>query len=200
MYVYVSASELTRETPRTRKFYHIMTLTFKHILIILLLFSFTFKVSAQKNQNIVRPKIIRIVTKLERGNEVHFGNPVGVAGLPETNNKYYNLYQKLKRKATNAELIELTKSKSIIIFVYAFKILYSHEYVGLKDIFLRHINDSTLFWTAGGCTGFVEQVNWFMLQLLKPTNKDGSKTYLTKSEYKLYYNSLKEGKSDLVPN
>lgn len=176
-----------------------MLLIFKHNLTILLLLVLTFKVSAQKNQPVVRLKITRIVNKLEKGKEVHFGYPVGIASLPETNNKYYKLYQKLKRKATNAELIRLTKSKSEIITIYAFNILHSRNYEGLKYIFFRHIRDTTLFWTAGGCTGIVGSVNWFMLRLLKPTNENGYRYCLTKSEYNMYRNQLEKGDYDFHP-
>ena len=146
---------------------------------LLLLFNLT--VSAQSN---IRTNIRNITNKLQKDNRVHFGYPVGFAGKPETGNKYYRLYKKLNAKAKTQELLELTKSNSTLIVIYAFDILQDRNYDGLKNIFLDHVNDTTWFWTAGGCTGFIDRVNWFMLRRLKPIN-DGTQ-WLTKAEYELY--------------
>src|SRR6266542_934828 len=59
-------------------------------------FGFSFlitTVNAQTRQT-PRPEINRLVDKLKKEDEVHFGYPVGYAGIPETNNKYYKLYLK----------------------------------------------------------------------------------------------------------
>lgn len=148
--------------------------------IVLLLFNLT--VDAQLS---VRASVLNITNKLQKDNQVHFGYPVGFAGEPEHDNKYYKLYKRLKAKATTQELVALTKSTSALVVVYAFDILQERNYEGLKSIFLDHVNDTTWFWTAGGCTGFVDRVNWFMLKRLKPA--DSMETNgLTKSEYDLY--------------
>ena len=164
-------------------------------LALLLAIFFAATISAQTNKIAVRPKINRIVTGLQKDRMVYFGYPVGYGGSDGTKIKYYKLYKKLMHKATNEELIELTKNKSANIIIYAFKILYIRNYNGLKNIFLDNINDSTQFWTSGGCTGVVNQVNWFMLWLLKPMDKDNSKVHLTKEEYDFYCNKFsKENK------
>ena len=154
--------------------------------IILLLFNLA--VNAQSD---IRNNILNITEKLQKDNQVHFGYPVGFAGKPETGNKYYKLYKRLKSKATTQELVELTNSTSTLVVVYAFDILQERNYDGLKNIFLDHVNDTTWFWTTGGCTGFIDRVNWFMLRRLKPI--DGAATNgLTKFEYDSYCRRFKK--------
>lgn len=149
-------------------------------------------VTAKDSQSNIRRKIQRIADRLQKDNMAHFGYAVGYAAKPETNNKYFKLYKRLKSKATNQELIALTNSKSEIIVVYAFNILHSRNYEGLKDIFLNHVSDTTWFWTAGGCTGFVDRINWFMLRRLKPTGDKTAKILFTKNEYDLYCSRFKK--------
>lgn len=139
----------------------------------------------------IRTNILNITNKLQKDNQVHFGYPVGFAGKPEIGNKYYKLYKRLEGKATTQELVELTKSKSALVVVYAFDILQGRNYYGLKNIFLEHVNDTTWFWTAGGCTGFIDRVNWFMLKRLKPIDNTATNG-LTKSEYDLYCSRFKK--------
>jgi hypothetical protein len=149
-------------------------------------------INAKTNQIDIRPKIVRIVGKLKKDNYVHFGYAVGYRAVRETKNKYYKLYSKLKAKATNDELVALTSDSSKNIVVYSFSILHSRDYENLKSIFINHIGDTTFYWTAGGCTGFIERVNWFMLLQLKPSDKGGSKNYLTKQEYEEYCAKFKK--------
>ena len=164
----------------------------RHFFICTFLLLFSLTTAANDPQTNIRPKILRIADKLQKDNQVHFGYPVGFAGKPERKNKYYKLYKKLEAKATNEELIELTKSKSEIIVVYAFDILQSRNYDEIKTIFLDHVNDTTWFWTAGGCTGFIDRINWFMLRRLKPSNDETIKSYLTKDEFDLYCSRFKK--------
>lgn len=154
-------------------------------IIVLLLFNST--VNAQSG---IRTNILNIAEKLQKDNQVHFGYPVGIAGKPETSNKFFKLYKRLKAKATDQELVELTRSKSALVVVYAFDILQERKYEELTNVFLDHANDTTWFWTASGCTGFVDRVNWFMLRRLKPT--DGNTTSLTKVDYDMYCSRFKK--------
>lgn len=155
------------------------------IVIVLQLFNLT--VNAQSG---IRTTILNIANKLQKDNEVHFGYPVGFAGKPETGNRYYKLYKRLKAKATTQELVELTKGKSALVVIYAFDILQKRNYDGLKNIFLGHVNDTAWFWTASGCTGFADRVNWFMLSRLKPADSTATNG-LTNAEYNLYCTRFK---------
>jgi hypothetical protein len=141
----------------------------------------------------LRSKIGYIVSQLQKDGQVHFGYPVGFAGRPETGNKYYRKYLKLKEKATIPELVSLANHQSPIITVYAFSILHSRNYEGLKAIFLNHVSDTSFFWTAGGCTGFGDRVNWFMLKNLKPNTGDTNKSPLTQGEYETYCRRFEKG-------
>ena len=120
-------------------------------------------VAGQQPQTTLRPTIQTIISRLKKENVLHLGAPVGFAGIPETKNKYYKLYKKLNTKATNEELVTLTHESSKVIVLYAFDILSSRGYSGLKDIFLNHVSDTTVVWMAGGCTGSVGKVNSYML-------------------------------------
>lgn len=162
--------------------------TFIRLGFIVLLFTLSLTVFAQVD---IRPKILNIVGKLQKDNQVHLGYPVGFAGRPETNNKYYKLYKRLKSKATTEELIELTKSKSALTKVYGFDILQSRNYGNLKSIFFDNLNDTAWYWTAGGCTGFADRVNWFMLRRLKPSDNAPTNS-LTKEEFDLYCSRFKK--------
>jgi hypothetical protein len=175
-----------------------MALTSRHSLTFLLSFIFVVTVSAQTIQNVLRPKIERLTNKLRKEDEVHFGYPVGFAGEPETKNKYYKLYSKLKDKATDEELVLLTKDTSECIVAYSFDILWQRKYSNLKDIFLQHQNDTTFFWTAAGCTGMIDRINWFMLARLKPFQKEGIVNFITKEEYDSYCDKFKKEDKDFV--
>lgn len=154
----------------------------RHNAALLLFVSISLTLVAQDNE--LRPNVNRIVNKLRQEKVVHFGYPVGYAARPERDNKYYKLYIELKGKATEAELIQLTKDTSECIVVYSFDILFERKYPDLKRIFLQHQNDTTFFWTAAGCTGMLDRINWFMLRRLKPDKDKESDRYLTEEEYK----------------
>lgn len=156
---------------------------------VLVLLLFNWAVAAQKA---IRTNVLNIANKLQDDNQVHFGYPVGFAGRLETGNKYYKLYKRLKADATTQELVELSKGKSALVVVYAFDILQERNYEGLKNIFNDHVNDTTWFWTASGCTGFVDRVNWFMLRRLKPTDNGNATGGLTKAEYDMYCSKFKK--------
>ena len=170
----------------------------RHIMTLLLLACFVATLSAQTTE--VRPSITNITNKLRKENQVHFGYPVGFAGTPETNNKYYKAYLKLKDKATDDELVKLTNDTSECIVVYSFDILWQRQHSSLKTIFLDHQNDTTFFWTAAGCTGMLDRINWFMLRRLSPNHNDESKKHLTKEEFDLYCDKFKKADKNFSCN
>jgi hypothetical protein len=157
----------------------------------LLSFLFFETVGAQARTTKIRPEINKLIDKLAKEDEVHFGYPIGFSGKPETGNKYYKLYLKLKAKATNEELVSLTEHSFKPIVIYSFSILHSRGYKDIKTIFIAHLNDTSFYWTASGCTGFIERVNWFMLRKLNPGQNDNKK-YLKKEEYDNYCTMFKK--------
>jgi hypothetical protein len=170
----------------------------RYSMILLPLACFITTLSAQTTK--VRPSIRKITNRLQKANQVHFGYPVGFAGIPETNNKYYKAYLKLTDKATDDELVQLTNDRSNCIVVYSFEILWQRQYSSLKAIFLEHQNDTTFFSTAVGCAGMLDRINWFMLRRLNPTHGDGSKKHLTKEEFDLYCEKFKNADKDFSCN
>ncbi len=159
-------------------------------------FSFVFclTILGQTTQNDIRPSIQRIASKLKNETTLHLGAPVGFAGIPATNNKYYKLYQKLGVIATDKELVSLTNDNSKTIVLYSFLVLYSRNYHDLKEVFLKNIKDTSEVWIAGGCTGSLDKVNTFMLRQLNPAYADSRQTYLTQNEYDKYMKELNETK------
>jgi len=140
--------------------------------------------------NTLRPEIRRLLIELRKDKEVHLGYPVGIAAVPETNNKYYKHYCQLKEKATDKELLILTDDTCKEIVIYAFDILYSRKNSTLKTIFLKHQNDTRSFWIASGCTGIADRVNLFMLDLLDPNRQNVEPGYMTKKEFDSFRKKL----------
>ncbi len=150
------------------------------------------QVVGQTTMSDIRPGIQNIVSNLRKETTLHLGAPVGVAGIPETNNKYYRLYQKLSSKATDKELVILTNDNSKTVVLYSFLILYSRNYSDLKEVFLKNIKDTSEIWIAGGCTGSLDKVNAFMLRQLNPAYVDSRQSYLTQIEYDKYMKEFGE--------
>ena len=142
----------------------------------------------------IRPSIQRLAIKLSKEKTLHLGAPVGFSGVPETNNKYYKLYQKLSTKATDKELVSLTNDNSKTVVLYSFLILYSRNYSDLKEIFLKNIKDTSDVWIASGCTGSLDRVNTFMLRQLNPAYMDSRQPYLTQEEYDKYMKEFRTPK------
>lgn len=155
-------------------------------------FIFCFQSVGQSPSVDTRPSIQRIVTKLSKEKTLHLGAPVGFAGIPEKNNKYYKLYQKLSSKATDKELVTLTNDNSKTVVLYSFLILYSRNYSDLKQVFLKNIKDTSDVWIAGGCTGSIARVNTFMLRQLNPAYMDSRQPYLSQEEYDKYIKEFGE--------
>jgi hypothetical protein len=120
---------------------------------------------AQTNQ--IRTEVSRIAEKLGKEEILHLGAAVGEAGVPETSNKYYRLYVRLKNRATNDELYFLTHRSSKIIVLYAFTLLKSRNDGRVKDVYQRYAMDTSDVWQAGGCTGVLWKVNQYMSYTLK---------------------------------
>jgi hypothetical protein len=166
----------------------------KPVISLTLLLMFCLTVAAQPTPTNIRPGIQNIVSELKKEKTLHLGSAVGYAGIRETNNKYYKLYQKFKAKATDEELLSLTSDNSKTIVLYSFLVLYSRNYNGLKEVFLKNIKDTSYIWIAGGCTGVLDKVNTFMLRQLNPAYMDSRQPYLTQEEYDNYLREFEETK------
>ncbi len=152
--------------------------------------------TAQSTQSEIRPSIQRIVFKLKKEQTLHLGFAIDLAGIPEKRNKYYKLYQKLSAKASDEELVMLTKENSRTIFLYSFLALYSRNYNDLKRIFLENCSDTSRIWIAGGCTGVASKLNSFMLRQLNPAYVDSRLPYFTQEEYDSYVKLIDKTDAD----
>ncbi len=63
----------------------------------------------------------------------------------------WSRYEKLKRNASEEELIKLTDSESSAVKAYAFKALVERENRNTFKILSRHLSDQQEIWTAEGC-------------------------------------------------
>jgi hypothetical protein len=138
----------------------------------------------------IRPKINRLVDRLRKEEILHLGAPVGEAGVPETNNKYYKRYVKLGSRATDNELISLTNDSSKTIKLYAFSLLSQRENHEIKNIFLLNLGDSSEVWATGGCTGVIWKVNSFMLNQLRPDSNKSERAKFSIEEFDGYVRML----------
>src|SRR3954465_6637729 len=75
--------------------------------------------TAQQAEVAIRPTVLNIVSKLANERTVHLGDPPGLSSIPDTTNKYYKLYKKLGKIATDNELLALTNDTLNVIVVYS---------------------------------------------------------------------------------
>ena len=139
--------------------------------------------------NRVRSSITRLCYKLDREQIIHLGAPVGYAGKIESSNRYFKVYKRLRRKATVDELVALCRSESKVVLTYAFAALVYKQSPAAKVVFEQNLQDTSLVWHSGGCTGVLRTVNSFMLTSLTP--QPGAKTaWMAQEEYDAYLVTL----------
>lgn len=155
------------------------------IFILVSLLSVLNSYSQQHGENVSK-KVADIVEDLSKGEIMQIGSPEGFAAVPNVKNKYYKLYQKLSKSATDSELVTLVGHEKKTIVLYAYLILVSRRYGGIEELFLRNLRDTSEVWFAGGCTGLIWKVNQFMLFQLNPAFEDSSRPFLTQKEYEQY--------------
>ena len=96
------------------------------------------------------------------------------------------MFLKLQKSATDSELVSLTNHTSKNVVIYSFIALSHRNYNGLKEIFFKHLNDSSLFSISGGCTESIHKVNLFMLNSIQPIQPQGSLNHMTEEEYQFF--------------
>lgn len=158
----------------------------KHVTILSITISCIFlRAEAIGQDTVISSSITEIIDELRSENQLHLGNPVGYAAIPETNNKYFKLFTCLKSIATTSELLQLAKDSSNMIKLYSYLILVERSDSSVKHIFLQNIHNHSTVWVASGCTGILLQVNHFMLSRIQPGLPESMKL-LTAKEYKHY--------------
>jgi hypothetical protein len=159
--------------------------TIKVLILFLIVFSCAKPLYSYEEPNRVRTSITALCHKLDREQIVHLGAPVGYGGKIESPNRYFKLYKRLRRKATVDELVSLCQSKSKVILTYAFAALVYKQSPAAKVVLEQNLQDTSLVWHSGGCTGVLRSVNSFMLTSLTP--QPGAKSsWMAQEEYDAY--------------
>lgn len=104
---------------------------------------YTFQVSAQK----IRPEIKNLVEKIEKHNQLE-SKHVGIAGI--ITDQYLN-FEKLKKKATTAELLELLNHKNNVVKGYSSWALVDNKYPKLVTIFSKFLETEEKVTAQDGC-------------------------------------------------
>lgn len=156
-----------------------------YTLLFLLLLTTTCFAQYPFDKSNISTKTLRAATKLEKVNRV-MGSGVGEAG---TRPKQYDHFVRLQKKATPAELIELTNHPNGVVRCYAFWALSEMPSVDLMPIIVNHIHDTTSVETLFGCIGGTEKVGDFFFSVVMSPYGDLNAKKLTRAEFE-YLDSL----------
>jgi hypothetical protein len=171
------------------RFLNAIVPTIKVLILFCIVFSCSKPLYSNDGPSRVRTSIMRLCNNLNREQIVHLGAPVSYAGKIESSNRYFKAYKRLRRKATVDELVALCKSESKVILTYAFAALVYKQSPAAKVVFEQNLQDTSLVWHSGGCTGVLRSVNSFMLSSLAP--QPGAKSlWMAQEEYDAYLVNL----------
>lgn len=110
-------------------------------------------------------KEIRLVAKKMGEKNVIHDEAIGFAG--EKTSQYHR-FEKLVKKATIDELVELMKHPKPAVRGYVFWALAKRQYEDLEAIFIKHANDDESVFLMQGCTGGDMPVIEFMRWVVTP--------------------------------
>jgi len=147
---------------------------FQTIIITVTLFTLTLSGCAQtkeKENEQLSNKVHQIVKSIAN-EDMYMSSAVGYAG---TRPEQWNSFQKLKKNATESELIILTSHKNAAVRSYAFQALADRNSDKTFDVLLEHLKDTAELETLVGCIGSSEQVGDFFLGVVySPFNRKGT--------------------------
>jgi len=127
----------------------------------------------------------QVVAKIEKVNGL-MGSAVYYAGIRP---KQFDNFAELQKKATIAELTELTNHPNGVVRCYAFWGLSYDTTVNLLPIVVKHIDDDAWVNTQFGCTGDKEKVGDFFINIVTPQYIDLDSKKLTPAEFE-YLDSI----------
>jgi hypothetical protein len=133
-----------------------------------------------------RKKIQRIARKISHYKTVDFG----LVGFNPTLTKQYERFMLLSEEGTDAELVILTKHKSPKVRVYAFNILVSRKYKGIKAVVEKLVIDNAFFISRSGCMRGTERVNQYCLHRISSMTDEERNYVFSKEEIDLYKNQI----------
>jgi hypothetical protein len=126
------------------------------------------------------PDLKKIVNSIEKGNGVESSH-LGKGGIPS---KQWAKYEKLKKVATNDQLIALTDHKNPAVRCYAFQALASKRSDKIFPILLKHLNDTSRVSIQRTCVLMTQYVGDYFVDLVTPNSFEVDICKLNQTERK----------------
>lgn len=134
------------------------------VVIILIVLGTALNAQTKYNQDLISKSTDKLVKKIAKKNEL-MGSSVYYGG---TRPQQYDNFEKLKKTASQNELLELTNHPNGVVRCYAFWALTYDKSINLFPILLKHIYDYEVVHTQFGCLGSKEMVGDFLIRIATP--------------------------------
>lgn len=134
------------------------------IFLLLPMLSFAQNLELNYQKRKIRKEIRKIVVKIAEGDELH-SEFIGYSGKTT---RQYKHFERLIKKASLEEMVELTEHPQPVVRGYAFWGLAKKHYEDLEKIFIAHANDEELVFQMDGCTGGDMPLIDFMTWVVTP--------------------------------
>lgn len=108
--------------------------------------------------------IAQIVLAIERGNSVESAH-IGFVGTPSSQ---WNLYERLRKVASEEELVKLTDHKNAVVRCYSFQALAYKRSKNVFPILLKHLRDTATIETLSGDVGMTQLTGDYFLDVVTP--------------------------------
>jgi hypothetical protein len=131
-----------------------------------------------KQDKLSSVSINEITTDIAKTN-VLMGDAVGIAG--ERPAQWYR-YEVLCSKATDKELLTLTKDTNAVVRCYAFQALAERSRTRLFPVIVQHLSDTTTIHTLYGCLGGSQRAGDFFLEIIRENKDTGTFNLLSEKE------------------
>ncbi|MCH2195409.1 hypothetical protein [Kordia sp.] len=133
----------------------------------------------------LRPEIKKIAKSMASGAQLE-GRYIGIGGMPSNQ---YSKYKKLKKLATEKELLTLLQHESSIVKGYSAWALVDRKYTDLESIFSTFLNTLETVQSQSGCVVSEDLLAWELYsKVLYPSGKK----MLTNKDKKYYIEQLQK--------
>ncbi len=134
----------------------------KLLLIFFAVFTFLSCSRREKNINPVPPtsnaKIASLIDDMAKDGQVD----ASITGIGGTKSLQYKRYEWMMQSASDKLLVQLTDHTSPAVRIYAYWALSDRRSEKLRDICIKHMNDTAQVLYRSGCVGSYERVNDFI--------------------------------------
>lgn len=161
------------------------------ILFILSLFG---QIDCNGQSQIREEKINALADSIAKDNVLK-SRSVGYGGVRTTQ---WETFEKLKKHATDEQLVSLIDHKNAVVRCYSFQALAGRKRVDIFPILLKHINDTTKIETFRGCIVSSQTAGDYFLQVVTPQFVDLDVYKLTTSQMETIDSMLLFDKSILI--